>query len=65
MKKNILAGIALLGAVALVATGCAGGAGGNTGGDGGDGGDDGPISVGFAQTGSESGWRTRRRTGST
>jgi len=58
MKKNILAGIALLGAVALVATGCAGGAGGNTGGDGGDGGDDGPISVGFAQTGSESGWRS-------
>ena len=56
MKKNILAGMAVLGAVALVATGCAGA--GNTSGDGGDGGDDGPVSVGFAQTGSESGWRS-------
>ena len=55
MKKNILAGMALLGAVALVATGCAGA--GNTSGDGG-GDDGGPISVGFAQTGSESGWRS-------
>ena len=56
MKKNILAGMAVLGAVALIATGCAGA--GNTSGDGGDGGDDGPVSVGFAQTGSESGWRS-------
>ena len=57
MKKNILAGMAVLGAVALIATGCAG-AGNTSGGDGGDGGDDGTISVGFAQTGSESGWRS-------
>jgi ABC-type sugar transport system substrate-binding protein len=56
MKKSILAGMAVLGAVALVATGCAGA--GSTSGDGGDGGDDGPVSVGFAQTGSESGWRS-------
>ncbi len=55
MSKKILAGGALLAALALVATGCA------TSGDSGDGGDaggDGPISVGFAQTGSESGWRS-------
>ncbi len=56
MKKNILAGGALLAALALVATGCAGSSGGGDGGS--DGGDDGPISVGFAQTGSESGWRS-------
>ncbi len=55
MKKNILAGGALLAALALVATGCAGSSGG---GSAGGGGDDGPISVGFAQTGSESGWRS-------
>ena len=53
MNKKILAGGALLAALALVATGCAG-----TSGDGGDAGSDGPISVGFAQTGSESGWRS-------
>jgi ABC-type sugar transport system substrate-binding protein len=55
MNKKILAGGAVLAALALVATGCA------TSGDSGDGGDaggDGPISVGFAQTGSESGWRS-------
>ncbi len=56
MKKNILAGVALLGAVALMATGCAG-AGNDSGGDGG-GDEGGLISVGFAQTGSESGWRS-------
>ena len=57
MKKNILAGGALLAALALVATGCAGSSGGS--GDGGDGaGGDEPITVGFAQTGSESGWRS-------
>ncbi|TFV84630.1 ABC transporter substrate-binding protein [Microbacterium sp. dk485] len=50
MKKKILAAAALLSAVLLTATGCAGNAGG------GDGGDD-VITVGFAQTGSESGWR--------
>ncbi|QEW01689.1 ABC transporter substrate-binding protein [Microbacterium lushaniae] len=53
MKKKILAAAAMLGAVLMAATGCAGGAG--TAGGGG-GGDD-VITVGFAQTGSESGWR--------
>ena len=53
MKKKILAGGALLAALALVATGCAG-----TSDDGADAGGDGPITVGFAQTGSESGWRS-------
>jgi len=56
MKKNILAGGALLAALALVATGCASSSGGS--GDAGDGGGDELISVGFAQTGSESGWRS-------
>lgn len=50
MRKSIAA-IAIIGAAALALTGCAGGAGGG-GGD-----DDGVITVGFAQTGSESGWR--------
>jgi simple sugar transport system substrate-binding protein len=53
MKKKFLAGGALLAALALVATGCAGSSG-----DGSDAGGDGPITVGFAQTGSESGWRS-------
>ena len=52
--KKILAGIALLGAVTLVAAGCAGGSGGSGGGGGGDD----VLTVGFAQTGSESGWRS-------
>jgi galactofuranose transport system substrate-binding protein len=55
MKKKILAGGALLAALALVATGCAGTSG--DGGDSGSGGDE-LITVGFAQTGSESGWRS-------
>jgi len=55
-KKTLLAGFALLGALALTATGCA--SSGDAGGDAGDGGGDGPITVGFAQTGSESGWRS-------
>ena len=53
MNKKFLAGGALLAALALVATGCAGSSD-----DGGDAGGDGPITVGFAQTGSESGWRS-------
>lgn len=55
MTKKFLAGGALLAALALVATGCAGSSDGGTdaGGDSG-----GPITVGFAQTGSESGWRS-------
>ncbi|GAA2972347.1 simple sugar transport system substrate-binding protein [Microbacterium terrae] len=52
MKNKILASAALLGAMALAATGCAG----SSGGDGG-GGDE-VVTVGFAQTGSESGWRS-------
>jgi ABC-type sugar transport system substrate-binding protein len=51
--KKILAGVALAGAVALAMTGCA-----STGGNGGGGGGDDLITVGFAQTGSESGWRS-------
>jgi len=55
MKKRILAGFALIGAMALAATGCASGAGGGTASGGGGGK---VITVGFAQTGSESGWRS-------
>lgn len=55
MNKKFLAGAALLGALTLAAAGCSSNSG--TGGDAGDG-DDGPITVGFAQTGSESGWRS-------
>ena len=56
-KKTLLAGIALLGAMALTATGCASSTdAGSDGGDGSDGSD--LITVGFAQTGSESGWRS-------
>jgi simple sugar transport system substrate-binding protein len=51
--KKLISGIAIVGALALAMTGCAGGAGGGGGG----GEDDGVITVGFAQTGSESGWR--------
>lgn len=50
--KKLISGIAIAGALALAMTGCAGGAGGGGGGE-----DDGIITVGFAQTGSESGWR--------
>lgn len=49
--KTLLAGVAVLGALALTATGCAG-SGDKAGASG-----DKPITVGFAQTGSESGWR--------
>ena len=51
--KKTLAGLALVGAIALTTAGCAGG--GSTAGGGGD---DKVITVGFAQTGSESGWRS-------
>lgn len=51
MKKRFLVGAAILGALTLAATGCSGGSGG-------DGDDGGPVTVGFAQTGSESGWRS-------
>ena len=57
-RKTLLAGFAIVGAIALTATGCAGSGGDSSaGGDGGGGGDD-VITVGFAQTGSESGWRS-------
>ncbi|WP_413354745.1 ABC transporter substrate-binding protein [Microbacterium sp. 1P06AB] len=54
MKKTAFAAAAMLGALALVVTGCAGNGAPGAGGNGG-GGD--LITVGFAQTGSESGWR--------
>jgi len=47
--KKLITGVAVMGALALAMTGCAGAGGGGT--------DDGVITVGFAQTGSESGWR--------
>jgi ABC-type sugar transport system substrate-binding protein len=50
MNKKLIGGIAAAAALALTMTGCAGGGGG--------GGDDELITVGFAQTGSESGWRS-------
>jgi ABC-type sugar transport system substrate-binding protein len=50
MNKKILSGLAAIGASALLLTGCAAGGGANGGGDD-------VITVGFAQTGSESGWR--------
>ncbi|WP_167051601.1 ABC transporter substrate-binding protein [Salinibacterium sp. ZJ77] len=53
MKKS-LTGLALAGALALAMTGCAS----DTGSGGGGGGDDELITVGFAQTGAESGWRS-------
>ncbi|NDL55711.1 ABC transporter substrate-binding protein [Phytoactinopolyspora mesophila] len=71
-KKTLLAGVALLGAVTLMASGCGGsgtsddgastsndddGANASTD-DGGASSGDGLITVGFAQTGSESGWRS-------
>ena len=54
VKKGIIAGIALLGVVALAATGCSGASSAASSGS-----KDGKvITVGFAQTGSESGWRS-------
>lgn len=55
MRMNkLVVSFALVSAVALTATACAGGAAAG----GGTGGGDEPITVGFAQTGSESGWRS-------
>lgn len=48
-KKRLIGGLALAATMALAATGCAGAGSG--------GGEDDLITVGFAQTGSESGWR--------
>lgn len=54
MLKKVLTGVAMLGSLALVATGCGGD---SDSGEGSGGGGD-VIKVGFAQTGSESGWRS-------
>jgi ABC-type sugar transport system substrate-binding protein len=54
VTKRFLAGVALIGALALVTTGC----GSSSDNAGGSGSSDKPIKVGFAQTGSESGWRS-------
>jgi ABC-type sugar transport system substrate-binding protein len=51
VKTKFRAGVAMLGALAFIAAGC--GSDSDSGGDSGGG----PIKVGFAQTGSESGWR--------
>ncbi|WP_062287796.1 ABC transporter substrate-binding protein [Demequina phytophila] len=61
MKKRFISTIALAGAAAMALTACSsdpepGASGSAAGGDGGGGGD--TIVVGFAQTGSESGWRS-------
>jgi simple sugar transport system substrate-binding protein len=53
VKTKFRTGVAMLGAVALFAAGCGGSDSGDDSGSG-----DGPIKVGFAQTGSESGWRS-------
>jgi galactofuranose transport system substrate-binding protein len=55
MRKQMLSGLAFLGVAALALTGCSSSAGDDSAGGGG--GDD-VITVGFAQTGSESGWRS-------
>lgn len=52
MKKKFLMGVATAGALAMLAAGCGSSSGGGQAGGGG-----GLIKVGFAQTGSESGWR--------
>ncbi|MCR6711533.1 MAG: ABC transporter substrate-binding protein [Demequina sp.] len=60
MKKRMFATLALVGATALTIAGCSSGddpTSGNTANAGGNGGGD-LITVGFAQTGSESGWRS-------
>ncbi len=54
-KGRLFAGLALAGAIALTAAGCSSST--DAGGSGDGGGDD-TITVGFAQTGSESGWRS-------
>ena len=56
MKKKFLAGVAIASAMTLFLTGC--GSGSDDKASGGSGGGGGTIKVGFAQTGSESGWRS-------
>lgn len=59
MRKRLLAGLAVMGALALATTGCSGSSNSGSSGDasGGSGGGGKTLTVGFAQTGSESGWR--------
>ena len=65
MKKKLLAGVALLGALAIVTTGCSSSSSGGSSSaapstaasSGGGASTAKAIKVGFAQTGSESGWR--------
>ena len=57
MKNKFLTGVALVGAMALAATGCSDSSDSDDSSGGGGGGDD-TVKVGFAQTGSESGWRS-------
>jgi galactofuranose transport system substrate-binding protein len=57
MKKKLLTGVALLGALAMITAGCSSSGGGSNGAAPGTSAA-GPIKVGFAQTGSESGWRS-------
>jgi len=56
VKKKSLGAVAIIGALAIAATGCASSSGGDAGA--GDAAGDETITVGFAQTGSESGWRS-------
>jgi galactofuranose transport system substrate-binding protein len=56
VTKKFLTGVALLGALAMVTAGCSSSGGSSTGTT--PGAAAGPIKVGFAQTGSESGWRS-------
>ena len=58
MRKRILSGLALLGAVALTVSGCSTSTDGDGDNNAGGGGSGDAITVGFAQTGSESGWRS-------
>ena len=53
MKKKFLMGVVVVGAMALATAGCGSSSGGGSGSKAASG----PIKVGFAQTGSESGWR--------
>ena len=58
MKKRMFATLALVGATALTIAGCSSDPDTSSSAGAPSGGSDGPITVGFAQTGSESGWRS-------
>ena len=60
MRKRMLAGVVLIGAMSLTLTACGSSSGTDAGGSAAASGAAGsePIRVGFAQTGSESGWRS-------